>query len=401
MNRITIYTYKLNNIESVFDEISGDTWFVTNTDILESLKNSQNRTPDDYYAEKFEQYKYCDISLMMSGDCERVDAWIGSLLILAKKFIENRLNKNIFMICDKRYAGNVYASLPYFFARTVSLEQELGLDKRNITNIVDLDDSSFEIAKETFCSRLFGNAKMKDRLFQELIRFRNINMIGERKIFSVFLCGPSGVGKTESAWILHNILAPGERFIKINLGNYSEQNALSSLIGSPRGYIGSSKGELSDKIESSKSTVILIDEFEKASKEIHNFFLELLSDGAFTDSLGREFDLDKYIVIFTSNLGEDEIPYTISSELWSRFDLKFQMNLLTENEKEAYIGYKTQYYIDKLNRTFNLEIEDAKELRTSDIHISNYDNIRELNKILEMKVSDYIEKLKEEGIIHL
>ena len=98
MNRITIYTYKLNNIESVFDEISGDTWFVTNTDILESLKNSQNITPDDYYAEKFEQYKYCDISLMMSGDCERVDAWIGSLLILAKKFIENRLNNNIFMI---------------------------------------------------------------------------------------------------------------------------------------------------------------------------------------------------------------------------------------------------------------------------------------------------------------
>ena len=401
MNRITIYTYKLNNIESVFDKISRVTWFVTNADILMNLKSSEKGSQHDYYVEKFKQYKYCDISLIMAGDCERVDMWIGQLLTLAQKFIENKSNRDIFMICDKRYAGNVYTSLPYFFSGTVSLEQELGLDKRHITNIVDLDDSSFKIAKDTFHSQLFGNLKMKERLFQELIRFRNLNMIGERKIFSAFLCGPSGIGKTESARILHNILAPRERFIKINLGNYSEQNALSSLIGSPRGYIGSSKGELSDKIESSRSTVILIDEFEKASKDIHNFFLELLSDGSFTDSLGREFDLDKHIVIFTSNLSEDEIPNTISSELWSRFDLKFQMNLLTDSEKKAYINYKAQCYIDKISRTFNLEIEDVKELGISNICVSNYNNMRELHKIVEMKVSDYIEKLKGERVIHL
>lgn len=77
--------------------------------------------------------------------------------------------------------------------------------------------------------------------------------------------------------------------IKINFGNYSDENALSSLIGSPRGYIGSNKGELSEKILKSKSKIILIDEFEKASKPVFNFFLELLEDGAFTDSLGREF----------------------------------------------------------------------------------------------------------------
>ena len=377
MNRITIYTYKLNNIESVFDKISRVTWFVTNADILMNLKSSEKGSQHDYYVEKFKQYKYCDISLIMAGDCERVDMWIGQLLTLAQKFIENKSNRDIFMICDKRYAGNVYTSLPYFFSGTVSLEQELGLDKRHITNIVDLDDSSFKIAKDTFHSQLFGNLKMKERLFQELIRFRNLNMIGERKIFSAFLCGPSGFGKTESARILH------------------------SLIGSPRGYIGSSKGELSDKIESSRSTVILIDEFEKASKDIHNFFLELLSDGSFTDSLGREFDLDKHIVIFTSNLSEDEIPNTISSELWSRFDLKFQMNLLTDSEKKAYINYKAQCYIDKISRTFNLEIEDVKELGISNICVSNYNNMRELNKIVEMKVSDYIEKLKGERVIHL
>ena len=103
--------------------------------------------------------------------------------------------------------------------------------------------------------------------------------------------GSSGIGKTETARLLHTFLSPGENFIKINFGNYSDHNALSSLIGSPRGYVGSSQGELSRKIERSKSSVILIDEFEKSSREVHNFFLELLSDGCFTDSLGHEFNL--------------------------------------------------------------------------------------------------------------
>lgn len=70
-------------------------------------------------------------------------------------------------------------------------------------------------------------------------------------------------------------------------------------------------------------------------------------------------------------------------------------------EKKAYINYKAQCYIDKISRTFNLEIEDVKELGISNICVSNYNNMRELNKIVEMKVSDYIEKLKGERVIHL
>lgn len=109
------------------------------------------------------------------------------------------------------------------------------------------------------------------------------------------------------------------------------------MIGSPRGFIGSSKGELTEKINSSKSRVILIDEFEKASVEVHNFFLELLSDGRFTDSMGREYDLDKYIVLFTSNLDRSTIGESISPELRSRFDLKYQLVPLNDAEKREYI----------------------------------------------------------------
>ncbi|MDO5568051.1 MAG: AAA family ATPase [Eubacteriales bacterium] len=172
---------------------------------------------------------------------------------------------NITFIIDKRYAEGICQNLPYFFSGVERIEEELEIDKNNTTNIVDIPLERFHDVEISFAQNLFGNRKFKQRLFEELHKFRILNEIEERKVFSVFLCGPSGIGKTETARLLHNYLAPKERFIKINLGNYSEQNALSSLIGSPRGFIGSSKGELTEKINSSKSRVILIDEFEKAS----------------------------------------------------------------------------------------------------------------------------------------
>ena len=72
----------------------------------------------------------------------------------------------------------------------------------------------------------------------------------------------------------------------------------------------------------SRSKVILIDEFEKASKAVYNFFLQLLEEGKFTDSLGREYDLEKYIIIFTSNMPKERIGEFLPPELRSRFSYK-------------------------------------------------------------------------------
>lgn len=122
----------------------------------------------------------------------------------------------------------------------------------------------------------------------------------------MLLLGPSGVGKTETARILSNLLAPGQPLPKINFGNYSSKDSLNSLIGSPRGYIGSEEGELALKIEASESGVILIDEFEKANPAVWNFFLDLLESGHFTDSQGAMHDLDGYTIVFTSNAPKEE-----------------------------------------------------------------------------------------------
>lgn len=241
-------------------------------------------------------------------------------------------------------------------------------------------------------AHLFGNTKFRKRLIQELKRFRLFNSIGERKVFSAFVCGPSGIGKTLTAKLLHDFLAPHEKYIKINLGNYSDHNALSSLIGSPRGYIGSSKGELSSKIEESKSTVILIDEFEKASREVHNFFLELLSDGQFTDSQGREFDLNKYIIIFTSNIGEADLQATITPELRSRFDLMYKMVLLTSEEKKQYVHYKANYYLEKINTTYGLQLKTEDIVHLVAHKTTQLNNIRLITREIELCVASIVEE---------
>ena len=386
LNRIILYSYNAINLEDILGEVQGQFKVIVAEEVYSKIRESKD------FDDIFTKYKYIDMSLLMLGDNERVDAWLQPVILLVQQYLSNYLKYGVKFVIDKRYARNVVLNLPYFFSECESLEKELGLDQRNITNIVDIDMLQLEALFTYITENLYGNGKFKRRLFEEIKKFRNFNRIGERKIFSVFLCGPSGIGKTETAWLLHNKLAPEERFIKINLGNYSEHNALSSLIGSPRGFIGSSKGELTDKIETSKSKIILIDEFEKASTEIHNFFLELLSDGRFTDSLGREYDLDKYVIVFTSNVGGDEFAKKVSPELRSRFDLKYQMVPLTDIEKQQYLSYKTEYYLEKVESVFHICPDKEQMEKIMAVPVSKYSNLRDINRILENHISTFIDE---------
>ena len=111
------------------------------------------------------------------------------------------------------------------------------------------------------------------------------------------------------------------QLIKINFGNYSSKDSINSLIGSPRGYIGSEDGELSLKLSKKHNGIILCDEFEKADSKIFSFFLELLEEGKFTDSQSREYDLNGYVIIFTSNLNSSEFSENIPDEFQTRLDL--------------------------------------------------------------------------------
>ncbi len=225
-------------------------------------------------------------------------------------------------------------------------------------------------------------------LEEELRKFRVFNKLGYQPVFSTLIMGNSGIGKTELARILHRNLSPTEPFIKINFGNYSDQNALSSLIGSPRGYVGSSKGELADKLANSKSNVILIDEFEKSNKPVQNFFLQLLEDGVFTDSLGRDYDLNKYMIIFTANVLKDKVTKKFSPELLSRFNLVYSFSTLHLGEKEEYIVKRFEKIRRDIKENLGIDFDENAVQKMLDFDCKKYENMRDINSQLMKRISD-------------
>jgi type VI secretion system protein VasG len=123
------------------------------------------------------------------------------------------------------------------------------------------------------------------------------------------LVGPSGVGKTETALGLAELLFGGERFIvTINMSEFQERHTVSRLIGSPPGYVGFGEGGvLTEAVRQRPYSVVLLDECEKADKEVLNIFYQVFDKGMLADGEGRVIDFKNTVIILTSNLATDLI----------------------------------------------------------------------------------------------
>lgn len=233
-------------------------------------------------------------------------------------------------------------------------------------------------------NKLIGHQLFKESFKRNLFKFFSLNKINKRKIMSIFLCGKSGVGKTQFASFLSEIMYPNSVQIKLNFGNYSSEGVLNSLIGSPLGYIGSERGgELSNKVKQSESKVILIDEFEKADSKVFNFFYELLEDGKFTDRAGIEHNLNQYIIVFTSNLSEENYKKIIPEPLESRFDMKYNFIPLSQKEKEEFILKISNELVTELFEKEQIIVELSDNIREELVSLASYDNLREIRRKIE------------------
>ena len=128
---------------------------------------------------------------------------------------------------------------------------------------------------------------------------------GRRPVGSFLFLGPTGVGKTEVARGLAELLFGSERhLIRVDMSEYMEKHAVSRLIGSPPGYVGyEDGGQLTERVRRNPYCVVLLDEIEKAHHDIFNVLLQVFEDGRLTDSFGNLVDFKNAIVIMTSNLG--------------------------------------------------------------------------------------------------
>jgi len=131
----------------------------------------------------------------------------------------------------------------------------------------------------------------------------------ERPIGSFLFLGPTGVGKTELCKALAGYLFDSEQaMVRIDMSEYMEQHSVARLIGAPPGYVGYEEGgQLTERVRRRPYCVILLDEIEKAHRDVFNVLLQVLDDGRLTDGHGRTVDFRNTIVVMTSNLGSDRI----------------------------------------------------------------------------------------------
>ena len=271
--------------------------------------------------------------------------------------------------------------------------ENLNESREDIDKIIEFNKNNFNILENNFNDMLIGHDTFKKDLINKLKHFKILNSLNLKNIFSVFLLGESGLGKTEVARILNKTMKKNTKLIKINFGNYSSQDSLNSLIGSPRGYVGSNNGELSIKLKHQHSCIILCDEFEKADSKIVNFFLELLEEGKFTDSQSREFDLNGYIIIFTSNLNKNEFLNTFPKEFQSRLDLISEFDILSYDEKEKIVNITVEKINKKIQKNSQYNHIDLSDFDLN-IDLDKTNNLRDIQRMVYDQVGDMIISLE-------
>ncbi|WP_294152893.1 ATP-dependent chaperone ClpB [uncultured Selenomonas sp.] len=157
--------------------------------------------------------------------------------------------------------------------------------------------------------RVVGQDEAVEAVSDAILRARAGVKDPNRPIGSFIFLGPTGVGKTELAKTLAEALFDDERsIIRIDMSEYMEKHTVSRLIGAPPGYVGYDEGgQLTEAVRRRPYSVILLDEIEKAHRDVFNVLLQILDDGRLTDGKGRVVNFKNTVIIMTSNLGSHEI----------------------------------------------------------------------------------------------
>lgn len=380
-NNRTLYYYSKNQFDSLKEFCNEEKIILTNFASLQSVNGYSGRIAIDITT--------TILSIKASQN----------LIFLLEQFFSTMRNDTIIVAdFEKLDVIKDYFKLSFEDYKNVSLlseniDPEIREEKEGILKkyrIIDLDNNEKNELYENINNKLIGHINLKSKLIENLENYLILNKLNKKKIFSTFLLGNPGLGKTEIGRIISNSLNKDSKIIKINFGNYTSQDSLNSLIGSPAGYIGCEGGELSKKINKNNVGVIICDEFEKADSEIKNFFLELLEDGRFTDSMGREYDLNGYIIIFTSNLkNENEFDKCMSPEFKSRIDLICKLLPLTIEEKKKYVEFQIEDLKNDMKNE-NIEFEDFSGKIS--IQYDDTDDLREIKSRVFREVIKYIKK---------
>lgn len=252
-----------------------------------------------------------------------------------------------------------------------------------VEKLTQADSKKYLNLEKELHKRVIGQDDAVTAISRAIRRNQSGIRTGKRPIGSFMFLGPTGVGKTELAKALAEVLFDDESaLIRFDMSEYMEKFAASRLNGAPPGYVGYDEGgELTEKVRNKPYSVLLFDEVEKAHPDIFNVLLQVLDDGVLTDSRGRKVDFSNTIIIMTSNLGAT----ALRDDKTVGFGAKDISHDYTAMQKRIMEELKKAYRPEFINRI------DEKVV----FHSLSQDNMREVVKIM---VKTLILALKDKGM---
>jgi ATP-dependent Clp protease ATP-binding subunit ClpB len=178
-----------------------------------------------------------------------------------------------------------------------------------VTRLVETERAKLLVLEERLHQRVVGQDEAVEAVSDAVRRSRAGLQDPNRPIGSFIFLGPTGVGKTELCKALAEVLFDDENaMVRIDMSEFMEKHTVARLIGAPPGYVGYEEGGmLTEAVRRRPYSVVLLDEMEKAHRDVFNVLLQVLDDGRLTDSLGHTVDFTNTIVVMTSNVGSQAI----------------------------------------------------------------------------------------------
>jgi len=178
-----------------------------------------------------------------------------------------------------------------------------------VTRLVESERAKLLVLEDRLHQRVVGQEEAVEAVSDAVRRSRAGLQDPNRPIGSFIFLGPTGVGKTELCKALAEVLFDDENaMIRIDMSEYMEKHTVARLIGAPPGYVGYEEGgRLTEAVRRRPYSVVLLDEMEKAHRDVFNVLLQVLDDGRLSDSLGHTVDFTNTIVVMTSNVGSQAI----------------------------------------------------------------------------------------------
>jgi ATP-dependent Clp protease ATP-binding subunit ClpB len=226
-----------------------------------------------------------------------------------------------------------------------------------VTRLVESERAKLLVLEDRLHQRVVGQEEAVEAVSDAVRRSRAGLQDPNRPIGSFLFLGPTGVGKTELCKALAEVLFDDENaMVRIDMSEFMEKHTVARLIGAPPGYVGYEEGGLlTEAVRRRPYSVVLLDEMEKAHRDVFNVLLQVLDDGRLTDSLGHTVDFTNTIVVMTSNVGSQVIQ-EITKEGGSEQEMR-------DAVKDALSARFLPEFLNRIDETIIFHPLDQKHIR--------------------------------------